>query len=380
MTRRRFRLLSMTTHTTTRALVISGMLLLAPRAFAQQYSYVLIDVSCEAAASACPAGLAPGSVATQTSAKGINARGEIVGSYVSAGGIHGFLLKDGSYSSIDFPVAGVRATIANGINPQGDIVGQYTLPVNTSISDEDSPLYCPPNLPSPPNPVNTPDPACIKGFFYRNGQFLTVMFPGHPGAIAQRITPAGDIYGCLHGHDLAMSMSGAAWHTAFDPSVDSLVIKPKFSLTFDGGELSDPTAIPMSMNNGATPGGQTVIGFYTTDQQHGYLVRNGILQPYDPTLNTNLTAIWDINPAQQFVGTYRMFGELPSQRHGFVQLPDDSAPITFDVNFKDALGHTITAFATIAFGISPDGLVVGQYALVSNGPTHGFVALPVRGN
>ena len=73
----------------------------------------------------------------------------------------------------------------------------------------------------------------------------------HPGAIAQRITPDGDIYGCVHDHDLGPSMFGAAWTRA-----------GTFSLSFNGGQLSDPMAIPMSMNNGATPGdGLTIVGF-----------------------------------------------------------------------------------------------------------------------
>ena len=50
---------------------VSGTLMLAGQAFAQPYSFVPIDVYCPAAAdaSACPAGLAPGQVAAQTSAK-----------------------------------------------------------------------------------------------------------------------------------------------------------------------------------------------------------------------------------------------------------------------------------------------------------------------
>jgi hypothetical protein len=37
------------------------------------------------------------------------------------------------------------------------------------------------------------------------------------------------------------------------------------------------------------------------------------------------------------------------------------------------------AFATNAFGINPDAVIVGQYSLVSGGPTHGFVAFPAAG-
>ena len=90
----------------------SGTLMLAGQAFAQPYSFVPIDVSCPAAAdaSACPAGLAPGQVAAQTSARGINARGDVVGVYVAGGRQHGFLLTDGQYTSLDFPAPGVRAT------------------------------------------------------------------------------------------------------------------------------------------------------------------------------------------------------------------------------------------------------------------------------
>jgi hypothetical protein len=35
-----------------------------------------------------------------------------------------------------------------------------------------------------------------------------------------------------------------------------------------------------------------------------------------------------------------------------------------------------TAFATIAYGINADGVVVGQYALGNGGAVHGFVAIP----
>lgn len=106
-----------------------------------------------------------------------------------------------------------------------------------------------------------------QGFYYRNGEYTTIMFPGHPGAIAQRITSDGEIFGCLHDHNL-------------------------------------------------------------------------------------------------------------TKRHGFLQPADGSAPQTLDVSFVDETCTTITAFATIAFGINPSGLIVGQYTLVANGAPHGFVAFP----
>jgi hypothetical protein len=360
---------------------ISGTLMLPGQAFAQQYTFVSIDVRCPATAvtSECPAGLAPGQLAAQTGARGINARGDVVGFYVASGKQRGFLLKDGEYTTLEFPVPGVRATVANGINAHGEIVGQYTLPVHNPNDPppEDSPLYCP----------SAADPACIKGFHYWHGQFTTVMFPStvdengqehaHPGAIAQRITDNGDIYGCLHDHDLGASMFGAVWSRAGTAS-----------LLFSGGELSDPMAVPMSMNNGGTPGnGKTIVGLFMdmSNRQHGYVVRNAMLEPYDPTPATTLTAIWDINPGQQFVGTYRELGEVAAKRHAFLQHPDGSLPITFDFTCQEPTGCAGTpigtvAFATVAFGVNPDGIIVGQYALANGGAPHGFVAPPADTN
>ena len=368
--------------------------LLAGHAFAGQYSFSSIDVQCPAtaAASDCPAGLTPGQTAAQTIIKGINSRGDIVGLYVAGGRQHGFLRKDGEFSSLDFPASGVRATNANGINARGEIVGQYLLPVKVKGANgvdlpEDSPLYCPADLNSPPNPPNTPDPACIKGFRFWHGEFSTVLFPStvdangqehkHPGAIAMHITSDGDIVGCVHDHDLGPSMFGAVWTR-----------NATFSLTPNGGQLSASDAmaasgVPMSMNNGTTPGNnKSVAGFYMdmAKNQHGYVVRSGMFTPYDPD-GANLTAIWDMNASQQIVGTFRFSGEALPKRHAFLQSPDGSPAVTFDFTCQDSGGCAgaplgTVAFATVAFGVNPDGVIVGQYALVSGGAAHGFVAIP----
>ena len=62
---------------------------------------------------------------------GINARGDIVGTYCNAApceltspGAHGFLLRRGELTTIDFP--GAATTAALGINASGDITGAYT--------------------------------------------------------------------------------------------------------------------------------------------------------------------------------------------------------------------------------------------------------------
>jgi probable HAF family extracellular repeat protein len=64
-----------------------------------------------------------------TQAFGINASGQVVGSYSDAtgGGTHGFLYSGGTYTTLDDPDAGpTGVTIAQGINDAGRIVG-YTI-------------------------------------------------------------------------------------------------------------------------------------------------------------------------------------------------------------------------------------------------------------
>ncbi len=314
---------------------ISGLLLLPVNSAAQTFSFYTIDV--------------PSS--TSTTAFGINPAGEIVGTYNdSEGAQHGFLLSGGHFTTIDVPgwlvgAAGSLPTAARGINPEGDIVGSFTAPVNPAPAT--SPAYCP----------AATSTYCIKGFLYSHGSFSLVLFPGHVGAIAQRITPTGDIYGCLHDFNMMSTMYGFGMSRFGDTS-----------LQLNGGELSDPTkSAPASMENGATPDQSVRVGLYIdmmTGFNHGYIVREGIFQTYDVPgpLQTN---IYDINPAGDFVGIYIGSG---GHRHGFLQPADGSAPIT--LSYPGAV-HTR------AYGINPGEAVVGHY-IDTGGRTHGFLALPAH--
>jgi hypothetical protein len=61
-----------------------------------------------------------------TFASSINSERDVVGLFVDGGGTpHGFLLRGGSFITIDDPNA-VRGTQPRSINEQGDIVGFYT--------------------------------------------------------------------------------------------------------------------------------------------------------------------------------------------------------------------------------------------------------------
>jgi hypothetical protein len=332
--------------------------LVSPSA-AQSFTFTTIDVPC----SGCPGGVAP-----LTAIGGINPAGDIVGVYRDAlNNAHGFLLSGGQFTTIDVPgslvgVTGNLATTARGISPSVDIVGQFTAPYNppqSTTAPVDSPVFCP----------KAGSAACIKGFLYRRGEFSAVMFPGHPGAIPGRITPDGSMYGCLHDFDTMDSMFSATWSRFGDTS-----------LRAGGGELSDSTqSCPNSMHGGATPDGNIVVGFCVdvdqdvdpdmdlTNHTHGYILQNGVLQLYDVP-NSTFTALWDINPGQEMVGRYV---DPTGKGHGFLQLPDGSAPINIDVPSTPPFN----AVSSLAMGINPGGTIVGQYTDTSK-KTHGFVAVP----
>ncbi|HET7151876.1 MAG TPA: hypothetical protein VFI60_10730 [Candidatus Acidoferrum sp.] len=332
--------------------VTCGLLLFSTHAEAQSFNFSTIDVPC----AACPGG-----IARRTAVGGINPAGEIVGTYTDAvGKQHGFLLSGGQFTTIDVPgalvgVEGTLSTVARGIGPSGDIVGQFTAPYNPPLSTTggfDSPAYCP----------ATGSTACTKGFLYSRSKFSVVLFPGHPGAIPGRIGPDGSMYGCYHDFDTMGSMFSAAWTRFGDTSIAA-----------DGGALSDPAlSFPNSMHGGATPDGSIVTGFYvdmaaSPNHTHGYFLQNGVLQTYDVP-NSKFTAVWDINPGKEAVGTYI---DQAGVQHGFIQLPDGSAPITVDVP-RTVPFNSVT---NNIMGINPGGVIVGQY-VDKSGHTHGFLAVP----
>ena len=64
----------------------------------------------------------PGAISSQ--ARGINARGDVVGEYRSADNKrHAYLYRKGVFTTIDLP--GALSTAARAVNARGDIVGFY---------------------------------------------------------------------------------------------------------------------------------------------------------------------------------------------------------------------------------------------------------------
>lgn len=254
--------------------------------------------------------------ALSTVAWGINAGGDIVGTYTDAGPVyHGFLLRNGNFTAIDFP--GADGTDARGIGPGGEIVGNYW--------SNDEPI------------------VASHGYrLSRKGVFSEVSYPEHLYTIAQRILPGGTILGCRHDTDTMASMKG-------------IVISRK-----ENSEIDEFA----SMNNGATPDLKRIVGLYTNMELtpargEGYIIEDGVFTPFIVPGST-FTAAWDINPGGQIVGVFRT-APGPAGLHGFVRFEDDYITLDFP-----------GGVATQAFGINPGGNVVGSYVL--SGKRYGFFA------
>jgi uncharacterized membrane protein len=246
---------------------------------------------------------------------GINARGDVVGSFVDQSLVqHGFLLSKGDFTVIDFP--GAQATQARGINPRGDIVGNYS-----SLGD-------------PPN--------AARGFLLtKDGEFVNVPFPGHSWEIPQRILPDGTIVGCRHDHDNMETMKG-------------IVIGK------DGASEIDAFG---SMNNGATPDLQLMVGFWFNmmdNQTQGYMIEDGVFTSF-MVPGSNGTQAWDVNPDGAIVGFYNVGTTV----RGFVKTGETYTTIHYP-------GSTVTR----AFGINARGDIVGNYVL--GGVLRAFIAREVE--
>jgi uncharacterized membrane protein len=287
---------------------VAGLFLVTPEVRSDGWSYLFTEV------------VVPG--ATSTNAQGINAGGDIVGGFKDAKSVgHGFVVKDGTATTIDYP--GAAYTDARGIGPSGVIVGNYWTPAEVGVQ------------------------AAIHGYVLaRDGTFTDVTSPTHINSIVQRVLPDGTILGCLHDHDQMASMIG-------------------FMLTARGYETIDAFA---SMHNGATPDRRLIVGLYTNGattpaHQEAYTIDDGQWSAF-VVPDSNFTTAWDVNPRGEIVGVYR--DAAHNRFHGYVRDGDVYAPL-------DVPGAT----ATRAFGINAGGDVVGSF-VDAIGVTRAFIATPTR--
>jgi hypothetical protein len=281
--------------------------------------------------------------AFQTIPSGINADGVIVGWYFSGTGcpaapcvVRGFILEDGVYTTVSYRnPAGTEAFITQlrGIGPSGEIVGSYRMPGEP--------------------PVN------FHGFLRtREGDFVSVDYPGHINTIPQRILPNGTILGCYHDTDMMATMHG--------------MLRDK-----DGFSAIDQMA---SMHNGATPSGRTITGLFTdmTGKPRGYVIDDGVFTPFDVP-NSVGTAAWDMSPSGTIVGLFAPAGA--STIHGFVleqwRVVDGSVSGTY-TTITFPVSPSVNANYTDVFGINASGDIVGKFREGPTGPFHGYIATRKR--
>jgi uncharacterized membrane protein len=262
--------------------------------------------------------------AKSTSGSGLNARGDIVGSYTDqANKTHGFLLSGGDFTTIDYP--GAVATRATGINSQGDIVGTH----------------------NGPNLLTPGSGGDIHGFLLRAGASLPdpVDYPGHMNTITQRITETGQILGCYHDHDTMGSMHG-------------ILVSDGNFIALDGKEYGRTE--PASMNNGESRSGRVITGLYSDMMgTHSYVISDGNFASFDFP-RAIATSAWDMNPSGEIVGVYV---DSAAKTHGFLLRHGEFVSIDYPAPGVKA---------SRVFGINPEGDVVGAY-VDATGATHGFL-------
>ena len=276
----------------------------SPLLLAADYRFIKIDV--------------PNSISTE--ARGINARGDIVGSYTDANDVtHGFLLRNGVFTNIDVP--GATATLgARGINARGDIVGNFT------------------------------DGASVQhGYLLRDGQFTQIDCPGASASFAFGVDNAGDITGShfdASGNESGFILKDGVFRNVHAP-----------------GSLS--TALYGAQDNGRVWVGHAQI---PPDGAFRGLVRN---RPGDFQLIAFpgfpcTVARW-INQRGDIVGLFPDTDNVQecseASTHGFLLQDDQYTQIDFP-----------RSTSTRALAVNDDGGIVGLYE-DRQGRTHGFKAI-----
>lgn len=272
----------------------------------------------------------PGSALTQP--LGINNAGQIVGAYRgSSGNLHGFLLSEGNYTTLDVPsppggAVGVGPTMATGITTSGLIVGWYEASSR------------PPPLPSD------------VGFLFSGGNYTSFNVSGPNIASTTRALGIND----------SMQIVGSVQRLVNGTFENT---RQAFFLSGGSTTLFDPPGAVNSVASGINNAGQ-VVGHYQTAMggpDHGFLLSNGVYTLLDVP-GSLLTDANGINDLGQIVGQYR---DASGQDHGF--LYSDGTYSALDVP---------AAFSTDANAINDMGEIVGSYLATAGGSMHGFLATP----
>ena len=276
-----------------------------------------------------------------TQATGINARGDIVGIYVTdTFNMHGFLLSNGTFTTIDVPGATfpgpptTGGTFATAINPQGDIVGYYN----------DSSLGSGGTFATAINPQGdivgyyNDSSLGFRGFLLSGGTFTTIDVPGSGGTTAPLgINARGDIVGSyfdsVSGHVFGFLLRDGAYSTIAVPGADA------------------------TGASGINSRGDIVGGYYEGPlfASHGFLLTSGgTLTTIDvPGGAPGSTLAVGINPRGDIVGTY-----IDSDGFLSTWLRRDG---TFTAPISQTIHTPVCECQGIPAGINARGDVVGLY-------------------
>jgi uncharacterized membrane protein len=206
-----------------------------------------------------------------------NDRGDVVGQYIGDDGfLHGFLLRKGVLTTLDFP--GASDTYAFGINESGTVVGGWDI-------------------------LDSSGNALIQhGFTWNRGNFTQVDFPSAGDTVVIGINARGDLVG--------------GWDSGITSTVGHGFVFSKgqfisLDVPFAGATITQGNDISAS---GA------IVGYWieSTGVAHGFLALGGSFTSIDYP-GAASTAAWGINSAGQIVGNH--FDTLNSPRRGFIAQP-----------------------------------------------------------
>ena len=279
----------------------------------------------------------PGAVVTE--AHGINAFGQIVGSWQDASGnTHGFLYNAGIYTSFDFP--GSSQTTPYAINNAGDIVGDHDESVGFLLKEG----------------VFTTLPSA-NGWDVNNFDFIATGAGYLDSRLeADVINVPGSLYTLSRGINDAAQITGT--YSDGTRTHGFLFNQISYS-TIDVPGQAD------TWGNGINTAGE-IVGYYydTLSVQHGFLYDGAAFIPFDYPGSTNETYAYRVNDFGQVVG--RTF--VPANGYiGFLRTPAGLNPVP---HIHQALFPASSAPGSAGFTLTVEGtgFVPGAEVLWNGSP------------
>jgi probable HAF family extracellular repeat protein len=274
----------------------------------------------------------PGAITTE--AHGINAFGQIVGSWMDASGnTHGFLFNAGTFTSFDYP--GSSQTTPYAINNAGDIVGDHDASMGfllkggvfTTINGNGWDIN------------NFDFIATGSGFIETNGGTVPIKYPGSINTLSWGINDAFQIAGSYY--------DGSRTHGFFYNGI--------------GYSTIDVPGQANTAGSGINTLGE-IVGYSldTFSLQHGFLYDGVSFTQFDFPGSTNNTYAFRINDFGQIVG--RTFVPGHPGFIGFLRLPATRNPVPF---IRQALVPGTTAPGGTGFTLTVGGTGFVQGAEVN---------------